>query len=416
MAILGRVTLHRSGGSLRSLRFSNASAVLGVVAVAGPIHRAEIARRVGLSRTTVTTITRELLEGGVLIESADGGRSPAADGRAGDHLALNPTAALAGGISLTLDAAAARVHDLGGNELAAAERPLTSADDWRSRADIAVSTLNDALAAAGAPSERLLAVGVGLPGQIDPKDGIVHGALDDQPWHGVNALEAMSKRLGVPVLVDNNVRLETLAERRWGAANERENVLYVNISSGLAVGIIVGGQLYRGDGGGAGEFGHVSIDINGPACRCGNRGCLVLYAGGPALRRRLSDVLGHDALLSDIVAAARDGNRAVANVLADVGTTVGRELASVCNLLSPELVVVGGETASSGDMMLLPLREALVRHALAPRGAPRVAASTLPAGAAAGALGAIALALDSVSNSPAALKRLLLLGAQSMAR
>ncbi|RXZ70314.1 ROK family protein [Agromyces albus] len=317
---------------------------------------------------------------------------------------------------MTLDGVAARVHDLAGAELSTAQRLLAPGDDWRRRAELAASALDEALTTAGGDRGRLLAVGFGLPGQIDPSDGVVFGALADQPWHGVNALEEMSARLGVPVLLENNVRLETLAERRWGAARDAANVLYVNISSGLAVGIVVEGMLYRGAVGGAGEFGHVSIDINGPACRCGNRGCLVLYAGGPALRHRLRDVIGEGGRLADIVSAARSGNRAVGNVLADVGVVVGRELASVCNLLNPELVVVGGETASSGNVLLEPLRESLVRHTLAPRGAPQVVASQLPDGANAGALGGIALVLEGVSSSPAALERLLDLGAESMAR
>lgn len=409
------MTVHRSGGSLRTLRLSNAAAVLASVAEGGPAHRAEIARRVGLSRTTVTTIVRELLERGVLVESTDAERGQEVDGRAGGHLVLSSNAAWAGGVSLTLDSVAARVHDLAGTELSSSQIAMAPTETWERRAELATEALDDAIARAGGDRGRLLAVGFGLPGQIDPNDGVVHGALDDQPWHGVNALDEMSSRLGVPVLVDNNVRLETLAERQWGAGGA-STMLYVNISSGLAIGIVVAGQLYRGGSGGAGEFGHMSIDINGPACRCGNRGCLVLYAGGPALLQRLKDVLGSSARLADIVAASQAGNRAVQNVLADVGAVVGRELASVCNLLNPDLVVVGGETSSAGDVIIEPLREALVRHTLAPRGAPEVVASRLPAGAQAGALGAIALVLESVSSSQPALERLLDLGAKSIAR
>ncbi|MFI2037136.1 ROK family protein [Streptomyces bottropensis] len=410
------MTSYSPGGSLRTLRLSNAAAVLRTVAEAGPLHRAEIARRVELSRTTVTTITRELIEGGVLVESLDDNRGPEVDGRAGGHLMLTPTAAWAGGVNMTLDGVAARVHDLAGGELGTAQRELAPTDDGERRAELATEALDEALERADGHRDRLLAVGVGLPGQIDPSEGVVHGALDDQPWHGMNALDVMSNRLGVPVLVENNVRLETLAECRWGDARDVENLIYVHISSGLAIGIVIAGQLYRGADGGAGEFGHVSIDIEGPACRCGNRGCLVLKAGGSAVGRRLRDVLGDSAKLSDIVAASAAGNRAVRNVLRDVGGVVGRELASICNLLNPELVVVGGQTASAGDVLLEPLREGLVRHTLAPRGAPKVVPSLLPAGADAGAWGAVALVLASVHSSPTALERLLELGAASVER
>ncbi|MDQ0680661.1 putative NBD/HSP70 family sugar kinase [Arthrobacter pascens] len=398
----------RTGGSLRHLRQSNSLHVLDLLASQGPMHRAEMARRANISRTTVTTITRDLMERGVLVElseRADGGHE--VDGRAGDQLAFNPDAGWIAGMSQVLDRICVRITDLMGQEVGSADGPVGAKDDWTVRAAAAVELLDRALSNAGGERSDLLGVGIGLPGQINPVDGIVHGALADQPWHGINAREEMGRRLGVPVFIENNVRLETIAEAKWGAGRGIRDLMYVNMSSGIATGFLFGGELYRGSVGGAGELGHVSIDVNGPACRCGNRGCLVLVAGAPAILSRLVPTLGPSATMNDVLAANAAGDRPAQNVLAEAGTMVGRLLASMCNLLNPQRIVVGGQTSLAGAVVLDPLRESITRYALTPSAALEVVASDLGGGPEAGAAGGTALALSKLTTSPEMLSRLL---------
>ncbi|WP_310162960.1 ROK family transcriptional regulator [Arthrobacter sp. BE255] len=402
------VNSSRSGGSLRNLRQSNSLHVLDLLASQGPMHRAEMARRANISRTTVTTITRDLMERGVLVElteRADGGDE--VDGRAGDQLAFSPEAGWIGGMSQVLDRICVRITDLMGQEVASADGPIGAKDDWTIRAEAAVYLLDRALKEAGGERDHLLGVGIGLPGQINPVDGIVHGALADQPWHGINAREEMGRRLGVPVFIDNNVRLETIAEAKWGAGQGITDLMYVSLSSGIAAGFLFGGELYRGSVGGAGELGHTSVDVNGPACRCGNRGCLVLVAGSPAILSRLAPILGPSASMNDVLAASAAGDRSARNVLAEAGTMAGRLLASVCNLLNPQRIVVGGQTSLAGAVLLDPLHESITRYALTPSAALEVVASDLGGGPEAGAAGGAALALSKLTTSPDMLDRLL---------
>jgi predicted NBD/HSP70 family sugar kinase len=390
------------------LRQSNSFHVLDLIASEGPMHRAEMARRANISRTTITTITRDLMERGVLVELSerfDGG--DAVDGRAGDQLAFNPNAGWIAGMSQVLDRICVRITDLMGQEVASAECPIGAKDDWTIRAEAAVGLLDRALKDGGGARSDLLGVGIGLPGQINPVDGIVHGALADQPWHGINAREEMGRRLGVPVFIENNVRLETIAEAKWGAGQGIRDLMYVNMSSGIAAGFLFGGDLYRGSVGGAGELGHVSIDVNGPACRCGNRGCVVLVAGAPAILSRLAPTLGPSATMNDVLAASAAGDRSAQNVLAEAGTMVGRLLASMCNLLNPTRIVVGGQTSLAGGVVLDPLRESITRYALTPSAALEVVASDLGGGPEAGAAGGAALALSMLTTSPEMLGRLL---------
>ncbi|MDQ0634204.1 putative NBD/HSP70 family sugar kinase/putative transcriptional regulator [Arthrobacter pascens] len=404
----GEVNSSRTGGSLRNLRQSNSLHVLDLLASQGPMHRAEMARRANISRTTVTTITRDLMERGVLVElseRAEGGEE--VDGRAGDQLAFNPDAGWIAGMSQVLDRICVRITDLMGNEVASADGAIGAKDDWRFRAEAAVYLLDRALKEGGGDRDDLLGVGIGLPGQINPVDGIVHGALADQPWHGINARQEMNRRLGLPVFIENNVRLETIAEAKWGAGQGISDLMYVNMSSGIAAGFLFGGELYRGSVGGAGELGHTSVDVNGPACRCGNRGCLVLVAGAPAILSRLTPTLGPAATMNDVLAANAAGDRSAQNVLAEAGTMVGRLLASMCNLLNPQRIVVGGQTSLAGAVVLDPLREGITRYALTPSAALEVVASDLGGGPEAGAAGGAALALSMLTSSPEMLSRLL---------
>ncbi|MBT2594034.1 ROK family protein [Arthrobacter sp. ISL-72] len=395
-----------AGGSLLDLRTSNAIRVLDLIAEHGPMHRAEIARRARISRTTITTITRDLVNRGILSKATHRPQGQDVDGRAGDQLAFSPDAGRVAGINQVLDRICVRVTDLMGEEVAAMETSIGAKDDWRTRADAATELLDAALEKGGGAREDLLGVGIGLPGQINPSDGIVHGALADQPWHGINARTEMGKRLGVPVFIENNVRLETIAEAKWGAGRGIQNLMYVNISSGIAAGFLFGTELYRGSLGGGGELGHVSIDINGPACRCGNRGCIVLFAGAPAIISRLTATMGGSVTMTDVLTAVAAGNRAAENVLAEAGTMLGRLLASMCNLLNPERIVVGGQTSLAGAILLDPIRENVFRYALTPSAALDVVASELGGGPEAGAAGGTALALSKLTTAPQMLERL----------
>jgi predicted NBD/HSP70 family sugar kinase len=145
----------------------------------------------------------------------------------------------------------------------------------------------------------------------------------------------------------------------------------VMVSSGVGCGLVLDGRLYRGAGGTAGEIGHVLVDERGPMCRCGNRGCLETYAGGDALVELLRRSHGDDVTIGSIVALALAGDPGATRAIADAGTFVGRAVAALCNYLSLERIVVGGDVAAAGELLLTPLREAVRRFAL-PTAAERV--------------------------------------------
>ena len=191
--------------------------------------------------------------------------------------------------------------------------------------------------------------------------------------------------------IDNDANLGALAEHRHGIARGHDSSVFVKVSSGVGAGIVLEDRLFHGSGGTAGEIGHLTLDENGPVCRCGSRGCLEAYTSTVALQSMM-ELQMPGASVDDIVRAARDGNVSALRALEDAGLHLGWALASVVNLLNPALVVVGGEMARAGELLLESARIGLRRHALDAVASTPVVASEL--GERASLVGAVLLAAE----------------------
>ena len=366
----------------------------------GALHRAELARICGLSRTTVSTIVADLITGGVVVEvvgdqvAQAGIDASEVDGRARGFLQANPASGTAAGLDFTLERVWCHLTDLSGEALASDGVAASRDTPWQERLAAGLALLDDLLAQAGRDRDKLVGVAIGVPGPIDLQTGVVGPSLPGQAWAGVNVAVEFGRHLAVPVLVENNTRLEAVAEFTWGAGRGARDVLYLGLSTGIGSGLLVDGNLHHGGArGGGGEIGHLSADSSGAVCPCGNRGCLVQYASLPAVLAALAPVLGEDAGLDDLLAAAAAGQPDTVRVLREAGELTGRVLANICNLLNPERIIVGGELARAGDLVLDPIRATLRRTAMALTRDADVVAAELDLGARAGASGAAALVL-----------------------
>ncbi len=366
----------------------------------GALHRAELARICGLSRTTVSTIVADLITGGVVIEvvgdqvARAGIDASEVDGRARGFLQANPGAGAAAGLDFTLERVWCHLTDLSGATLAS--DGVTAARDtpWQERLTAGLTLLDDLLTQTDLDRDDLVGVAIGVPGPIDLRTGVVGPSLPGQAWAGVNVAVEFGRQLAVPVLVENNTRLEAVAEFTWGAGRGVDDVLYLGLSTGIGSGLLVDGNLHHGGArGGGGEIGHLSADSAGAVCPCGNRGCLVQYASLPAVLTALAPVLGEGATLDDLLAAAAEGQPDTVRVLREAGELTGRVLANICNLLNPARIIVGGELARVGDLVLDPIRATLRRTAMGLTRDVEVVAAELDLGARAGASGAAALVL-----------------------
>ena len=333
-------------GSPSGMRAANRERILALLRARGPMSQADLARASGLSPATISGIARELREAGWL--EGDDADVPVR-GRA---LALSRSAGVAVGIDFGHSHVRVAIADLAHTVLAESEEALDvdhEADEGVALAGRLVRRLLDEV---GVAADRVTGVGMGLPGPLRRDSGEVGDSAILPGWIGARPEALMQAELGLPVRVENDANLGALAEIVWGAGRDCTDLVYVKVATGVGAGLVLNGRLYHGAGGTAGEIGHVTIDDGGPVCRCGNRGCLEAFAGAEAvlepLRRRHGDRL----TLRQVVLQAQAGDVGCRRVIADAGRALGRAVAGTCNLLSPERVLVGGELAQAGDLLL----------------------------------------------------------------
>lgn len=348
-----------SGALIRDL---NRAAILELIGRHGPIARVEIARELDLSPATVTVLTRELVHDG-LVREVD--LAPSSGGRPAILLGLVGEAAHALGVKIAADHLTAVRVNLAGDPLEYAERVFDAA------APDAVDRLGDELAAilgaADASAPRLLGVGLGVPGTVDPlRDGIVESPV--LGWRELPLGPRLQERLGLPVLIDNDVNTLAVAERLYGRGRTVEHFVTVTIGRGVGLGIIVGGELYRGANGGAGEFGHVRMVDDGPLCNCSNHGCLEALVSDPALvdQARAIGLLGAAEGIDHLRALADRGDETARGLYARAGETLGRAAAGLVNILSPELVLLSGEGTQAWSHLQTTFETALRRDLFEP--------------------------------------------------
>jgi predicted NBD/HSP70 family sugar kinase len=377
---------------LRSLRERNRLQVLEVVRGSGSVSRADIARRTGLARSTVSTLVNELLRAGLLVERGAPEDASGAQGRPPVLLSFDPRAGAVLGLHFDHPLLRVAVADLGYTILAEAELAIDVDHDAQDSLDAAAALVDEVLAKSGVERDRLLGAGVGLAGPIDQATGTVGSSAILPGWVGMPLAQELTARLGLPVHVDNDANVGALAESVLGAGRGVSEMAYIMLGSGIGAGLIIGGQVYRGSGGTAGEIGHVLVDEHGPLCRCGNRGCLETYAGADALLDLLRRQHGDSLTVDGLVALARAGDAACQRVIADAARFVGVAAATLCNQLNPELLVIGGELAQTGELLLDPLRASITRYAI-PAAADDVRIVTGELGERAELLGALVLVL-----------------------
>lgn len=347
------------------IRAINRSTVLNTIKNHGPLSRTAIAQRTGLSAATITTITGELIQRGLIFEKEEGDSS---GGRRPILLALNPAGGCVIGIKLAEDQITAALTDLKATVLARDILPIQH-PSLDSVIDGIAELVNRLLLSTGSRPQRFLGVGIGLAGIIDDRRGILrHSPIFG--WKNVLLTDLLTARLGAPIYIDNDVNTLTITELWFGKGKGIDNFLTVTIGRGVGLGIVVNGQVYLGAHGGVGEFGHIVIDPYGAACPCGKRGCLETYVADPALMRMAGVAASQGALpyapkdIDELVGFARSGNTAAQAILARAGEVLGMGIANLINLLNPELIIVSGEGVRAGDLLFDPMRAAVMANVM----------------------------------------------------
>lgn len=350
------MTMPLRSANRQTIRRINEAVVLGALHDHGPISRIGIVELTSLSPATITGITGKLIRQGLAREReagvSTGGRPPML-------VEIDRDAGCVVGIKLTEHHLVAALTDLGAEVLAERSVPLGPDRSPSAVVDALAETVADLVATE--PDRRFYGVGIGLAGAIDRHEGVCRFS-PFLPWRDVPLRSLLEPRIGRPVVIENDVSALTLAERWFGGGAGLSDFVVVTVGRGVGLGMVLDGRLYRGGKGAGGEFGHITMDPDGPPCDCGKRGCLEALVGEPALARSVRAVCGEGVTLREGATLARAGHEAARAVFAEAGATLGLALAGVVNLLNPTRVILGGEGAAMLDLLLDAIRAAMATH------------------------------------------------------
>ncbi|MEV7413764.1 ROK family transcriptional regulator [Streptomyces sp. NPDC089919] len=380
-------------GSQSSLHRANLERVVRAVRLAGSLTQAEIARSTGLSAATVSNIVRELKDGGTVEVTPT-----SAGGRRARSVSLSGDAGIVIGVDFGHTHLRVAVGNLAHQVLAEESEPLDVDASWVDGFDRAEALVGRLIETVGVGRDKVIGVGLGVPGPIDVESGTLGSTAILPGWTGINPRQELSDRLGVPVYVDNDANLGALGELVWGSGRGVKDLAYIKVASGVGAGLVINGQIYRGPGGTAGEIGHITLDESGPVCRCGNRGCLETFAAARYVLPLLQPSHGPDLTMDRVVQLGQEGDPGCRRVIADVGRHIGSGVANLCNLLNPSRVVLGGSLAEAGELVLAPIRDSVSRYAI-PSAARQLTVLPGALGGRAEVLGALALVLSEMGDS-----------------
>jgi N-acetylglucosamine repressor len=387
-------------GNRDLIRAINRSHILNAIKTHGPIGRADIARRTGLSPATVTSISAKLISQNLVLEKSAGDSS---GGRPPILLVINPRGGYVIGIKLTETHAVCALTDLEASVVAKSSRTLSGHDPAQVVEDLAQMVLSF-IREQRIAKKQLLGIGIGLAGIVDAENGV----LRQSPiygWDNVPLRDMLQSKLHIPVYIENDVNTLTLTEKWFGHGQGMDHFLIVTVGRGVGLGIVANGQFYRGQNGGAGEFGHVAIDANGPLCACGKRGCLEAYVGDPGLIRTAQEVAARGKLstsvqnVDELLSLARLGERAAIQIFEQAGRILGLAIANLINLFNPKKIIISGEGTREGDFLFEPMQESIRQNTMPGLFDPNIV-EIAPWGDDAWARGAAGLVLREVFESP----------------
>lgn len=230
------------------------------------------------------------------------------------------------------------------------------------------SCVQAVIADAGVKKRDILGAGIGLPGPVDAARGIVHFLPNIPGWREVKLAAILQKKLGLPVYLDNDVNLMTIAELNLGAARGFKNSLCLTLGTGVGGGIVIAGRLYRGADNAAGEIGHIPLNEKGPRCNCGGIACLEAYIGNERILEKARSIFGRRIRLEELSLLAARNNIKARRLWLEAAERLGIALVSAVNLLNLDAVIIGGGVANAGSILFEKVKETIRRRAMKPHG------------------------------------------------
>lgn len=333
---------------------------------------AELCKEMELSIPTVTKLVGELLEDGYIL---DFGKQDTNGGRRPNIYGLNPVSGYFVGVDIFKNKLNIAVVDFKGDKLRIEENIPYEMENTPAALDVLCKLINEFIDSLPVERTKVLSVGVNITGRVNPISGYSYSIFyfEEKPL-----TQILEDRLHLKVYIENDSRAMAYGEYMQGIVKGEKNILYVNMSWGLGLGIIIDGQLYYGKSGFSGEFGHFCFFDNEIICHCGKKGCMETEASGSALHRIVlekyregsSTVLagkiekGEEISLSDLTDAIQKEDVLCIEILEKMGVNLGRGIAGLMNIFNPELVVIGGTLSLTGEYISLPIKSAIKKYSL----------------------------------------------------
>jgi len=388
--------------------------ILGLIQSRVALSRAELVDLTGLSAGLISAVVRRLIANGLVVES---GLQPSKLGRRRVVLQLSPATAYTMGLEIGTYFLRVAVNDLAGNVCFKAQTQTILSEGFSRVMERCFQLIDEAIRGARISKDDLVAIGVAHSGVVDSNRGLVlsfprPGQMSE--WKNVPLRDIVEQRCKVPCVIEDSVRMAALAEKQIGAATELSDFVYVRIGMGIGACIFIDGEPYRGAGGSAGEFGHMTVDENGPLCFCGNSGCLSALASGSAIiqavasalhkgvQSRIQEMIDGDLArihIEMILQAAAENDSLAFRVLSDAAVHIGVALADVINLLNPDVIVFSGPLFQTDSQLMLESIKRVIRQRALEKAANEVKLMISALGAEAAAAGAARFAASKVIAS-----------------
>jgi len=399
--------MHTRTANLQLMKEINQSIVLNIIRNYGPISRADIAKRTKLSSTTVSTLADDLIKQEYLEEIGEGESS---GGRRPILLKFNSASHFVIGVELEGRSITVAVTDLEINIINKLTEEIKNSDESLV-VDKIINLVQQVIKKSRVKFEKIVGMGVGATGLIDTERGIIRQAVN-LDWKDVPLKDLIEKKKfdEIPIYIDNIANVSALGEKWAGAGKKAKNLIYIRIGTGIGAGIILNRTIYEGSNGNAGEIGHMTIEPNGPRCKCGNRGCLEVLASGSAVAKwAITETLGgRDTLIGKLTSgsieeitakvvaeAAKMGDKLALEIWEEVGEYLGIAIANLINMYNPELVIIGGGIAQAGKLFFEPIKRTVKKRALpGPAKIAKIVPSQL--GENVSIIGAASLALEKI--------------------
>ncbi|OZU88302.1 sugar kinase [Virgibacillus indicus] len=352
-------------GTFELMKSVNKSIILNKIRTSAPISRAQIAKETKLTPPTVSSIVKELIEQEIVRESSlgesKGGRKPT-------MLLINSDAFYVIGVDAGPENVACVLADLSGKiyerNSSRLELPITN----EQFIEILKGNIHKLLQSLTTIKDKIIGIGVAMHGVVDVEEGtsLIAPNLN---LRNIPIKAELEQEFNLVVNVENDARAMALGESWFGGHGEVDSMVAVNIGRGVGSGVVVNGKLYHGAQDIAGEFGHMTVDINGPECSCGNRGCLQAFVSGSAIVKKAKTNIqsAPDSLTGEeIYKSAHAGDGAYIEILEYTGQIIGIGLTNLIHLINPEKIVLGGGVMKSEKFILPFIKQTIDQMALTP--------------------------------------------------